>query len=269
MINNTRKSVVAALGLGFALSSGYVASAPVLFTPVTSFEDDNLDYVIDIDGDGRVSIGDNLVAFFEVNATFDPNANVSVPIPGGELTGIVELTVTGGGFDPITGLVSPFTFGAMAGGLLDNNEVIKVFFDDGSGANVDFGLSCANFGACQTAATDGADYLTASLEAGDTWGAIAFPGGDVLANVQAGGSATPFALVSYDVTITDNPFGIPLLDNRLTGGGNILGGDGLTNGATGRSDFDFAINVVPEPGMLALLAVGLMGFGFAYNKKQV
>lgn len=54
----------------------------------------------------------------------------------------------------------------------------------------------------------------------------------------------------------------------IIGSGQVLGGIGLTNGYIGRSDFDFGVNAIPEPGSLALLAAVVGGFGFAARRRE-
>lgn len=288
-INSKFRSAVVALGLGLALASGSVAAAVTYYFPITSFQDDNLDYVVDNDLNRTISVGDRLVSVFEYVNTQGVLANQGPTAIGPlELTGVADLTVVGILGDGTlvlapsgaAGLLSAFAAGTAAALFTDATPDLNVI-----------NAACGTRAACLALAglglTDGsALYLTVGFfgDADALWVATAANGGS-LATVEAGGSSSNFGDFNFSVQIGVNntgllfgqqacsPFcglgGDELID--VTGSGNILGGQFLDHAQwTARSDNDVQLVPirVPEPGILALLAAGLLGLGFSFRRRN-
>src|SRR5690606_20459106 len=111
------------------------ASALTFFSPVTSFEDDDLDAVIDVDGNGEISVGDRLVSVIKWTRTsgiFAGQGPVDIG-PAEELTGLADITVSAIVGNQIffapsgaAGLLAAFAPGTMVATWLDGTPDLDV-----------------------------------------------------------------------------------------------------------------------------------------------
>jgi len=292
------KKTALALCVGLAMGSTAASAAVVYFPPVTAFQDDDLEWHISggqvLPNGGTLNVGDELRAVVEIPNTFGVFGGGSAAVTPEELTGLASITVLSKTLDVGTGLWS-FVFGPTVGfaGNVDNNGatagagtgvMIRLWLDDTPNLDI-VSPNCVSLANCSALASDGAFYVDFGF-AGDVnerWAAAAVPT-DNTGAVQAAPASTQLGLYSYGLSLLANNtgqlFGLqacalpncnPGGDNQIAmlGSGTILGGQGLTNGAVGRSDFDFQVRQIPEPSTLAMLGgmlLGLAGFVRARRK---
>lgn len=286
---NKCKSALTAIGLGLALSAGSVSAAVTFFSPITKLHDDNIDFVVDTDGSGTITVGDRLISVAEFNNSEGIFAGQGpAPFTPHELTLVADITVAA--IIP-QGLNSRLVFTASgAAGVLAGfapGTTAAIWLD----ATPDLSVTNANCGtraACMAlAGLGGGDgsALWATIgfgDADDLWISDPTPAGFSIAAVQAGGASSSFGTFNFSQSLLVNntgrnfsqqpcdPFCSGLGDGLVdvTGNGQILGGQGLIAAEwTARSKTDAQVFPLPEPGSLALLAAGLFGLAFGFRKK--
>lgn len=268
---------IALLLCGF--SGAYALPFP-LFTggselyPPTQFEDNNLDYWEDLDGDGRISVGDVLHSAVEFENVLDlvggspayaldqaaddlvAYATIQVASMGTVWTfqqygaipmiqvytgGAINLDLFTAGSDPtLAQAVAAITDGTHLWDFSLTSDTDTYWFFIPSANNADNPNVVANL-----ASTSKVGSLNYALN--QVWG------DDIFADVVA-----DFADLSLG--------GDGLVD--LIGSGDILGGRGLVNGAFARSDIDVALRPIPEPATLTLLGFGLLSIGALTRKRK-
>lgn len=272
-----------AAGLFAAGLCSTVSAAPILTLPLTgTFEDDNIEYVVDAQGQvktsGQLEVGDTLWATVGFAAIRNPNNTLFQRLGIGqdaEVTGISALRIVDITGDTITFGADPTFEAAWGTGAL---AAVFVDFDP------DFDVGCAAAGVpsdCFLTANNGTHWLTAGLgSATDGWIATAgdIPISTPIEDISAANAATKVATANYGLSVLTNntgyEFGLqPCLIGgmaQICGSGDVLGGAGLGEGWLARSDFDFnfvrAVQV-PLPGTAALLGLGFVAAGWASRRR--
>jgi hypothetical protein len=159
---------------------------------------------------------------------------------------------------------------------------VAVWLDPTPDTNV-INSACGTRAACIASASDTPPPWATFGFFGDpdaSW--VADTGGNVIADVQTGNATATFGAFNFALDLGINNTGVVLADQpcapfcsglgngqiELVGQGSVLGGQGLVPAEwTARSDADFQLRPVPEPGSLALLGAALAGIAALRRRK--
>lgn len=276
--------------LALSLGLGAMAAPAYSGSNLYFFEDDDLEWVLRPDAgsptgyteitSGTLSVGDVLYSVFEI-PFFEINGVNAIPA-GMELTGVaaVEVAFSSGG--------GAFAFRPWAGFGHGAGSMVAMWLNDLT-TNVDLvgtnssQLSCTTLAGCTAQATAGTQFQIDGFlgDPDEFWTALATT--TDIAAIKAGASSTPFAVFNAGLSNLFNTSGPVSFINPVTGAecvdttgcvqflvsGSVLGGGGLADTTiVGRSDFQGQKFVVPEPGTLALLGLGLLGLSATVRRRK-
>jgi hypothetical protein len=300
------KKLTAIAGLGVALAAPVAAvQAQEVWRFQDDDIEFILNADLTLKSSGALAVGDIFVSVFEI-PTFTINGVNAIP-PGQELTGVAAVQLAAINC-PATGLPGPcpgggvgtqFIFEPVDSGL---NSILALGFDPdavvpeggaGEGATIsmffnaalpvpvgtdrdlilDFAelpaTNCTSLEDCIDQASLGILLQVDGFESETNFwiAAQVAPGGGDIETVAAAGESTLIAGFNFN---QDNIFNLVGTAGPLIGSGTIAGGAGLENDAIARSDFDARklVTEAPEPGGLALLAAGLLAFGFRVRMRK-
>jgi len=291
-----------ASGVSLALAMSFAAGTA--HASLYSFEDDDIDFVLDSTGavktSGALVVGDTFLSVFEIPVFTIDGANA---IPAGmELTGLSAVTllsINGGAGPSATGIGDQYVFGAATvpgvHPIFSGDSAIAMWLNSTADFDLDLNRStnaatnCTGLADCVAKASAGELFQNDGFleDPDEFWVAtqtVATQGGDVISTIKNANNGAIVTTVNFALSNIFNKNGPIGFINASTGlqcadGGagcvqfagsaTITGGQGLSNGAIAHSDFDAAkYTAVPEPNAMALLGMGLLGFGARFAKRK-
>ncbi|MHB1084764.1 MAG: PEP-CTERM sorting domain-containing protein [Thiobacillus sp.] len=282
-----KKFIASAIaGLGLAVS-GFAQATPIanqFFGGLNQLSDNNAEYLVNADGslsdagDSKLDMGDRLVGMFTIETieSLAGGTTNNLNATGRELTGVFDVTVISKSQDLLGNF--NYLFAATAG-----SGIAVSVFDDGvqdfSRIDGGVGTRAARLAALMGTANGGLSFLDLSIN--QYWVATTTTDDISVLGALPPGQAVNSFLVSLNIVNNNSglefdkvncgvqPAGLLAFHQTdICGSGSLLGVEGAVTPFDSFSNVDFTINVIPEPGMLALMGLGLLGMGASLRKRK-
>lgn len=290
----TRKVLTAAmLSAGLMWASGAQALpsfGSALVPGVNTLSDDDAEAYIDADSSGTITAGDYFIGFIGIN-TVQPS-NEAPGITVNELTAVYALEVSaitgtsGSGFcGGAVGGCSSFDLVAPGIGLGAALDLLGLDYDGAGALNTasltiaagvatdawlvafedptpDFVIAAGTAQALVDATVDG----TRVLELGDTGAFISATGPTIVASIAALPEGTGVGSLSFN-NVPINATTLFLDTSAPVSGVGSVSAPSAGNPFPIRTNTDITLTAVPEPELLALLGIGLLGLSGSLRRR--